>query len=131
MTLNSKQAWKFKMKLSELFLTQEDFADKRQEKLQSLKQAIEAGKKPEIHSATSTIKGWAWGDLQELGFAEREQKSAGRTEMDERWVYNGPEPITLLTPYSNIKSDGSRESGVRKQIMQAGDATDWVTVDYS
>lgn len=107
------------MKLSELFLTQEDLSKTQDKKLQGLKAAIENGNQPEIHNAGGTIKGWAWGDLEKLGFAEQEQGERYGTEVELRWVYNGPAPITL------ISRDG------KKRIMNSGDATGWVSVDYS
>lgn len=119
------------MRLNELFLTQEDFASQKQEKLKALKSALEDGKAVEIHNAKGTIKGWAWGDLEALGYAEKEDKPAGGYEVDERWVYKGPAPITLLTPFASIDKDGKRTSSVNKKVMQPGDATDWITVDYS
>lgn len=121
------------MKLSELFLTQEDRTKKAEQKLKGLLRSIEDGDAPEIHAATGTIEGPAWGDLRDLGLAEKDQKRAGRTEMDERWVYSAdaPGPITLLTKYAKAIPGGGIERGVKKTVMQPGDATDWVTVDYS
>ena len=107
------------MKLSELFLTQEDFAKKQEQKSQALKQAVESGDTPDIHNAGGTIKGWAWGDLKELGWAEKERESQSGHLVDERWLYTGPKPIKLIT------------SGGQPKIMNSGDATDWVEVDYS
>lgn len=121
------------MKLSELFLTQEDRAKSAEQKLKGLLRSIEDGNAPEIRAATGSVEGPAWGDLEDLGLAEREQKSAGRTAMDERWVYSAdaPGPITLVYKYAKGLPDGTIERGVKKKVMQPGEATDWVTVDYS
>lgn len=118
------------MRLQELFLTQEDKVKKAEQKLKGLKRAIEDGDTPDIHNAGYTIHGPAWGDLEKMGFAEKESESAGHTSMRERWVYNGPGPIKLLTKYAKSTENGM-ERGTKERIMQPGDATDWVEVDYS
>lgn len=122
------------MKLSELFLTDEDQVKKAEGKLKGLVRSLEDGDAPEIRNAGSTIEGPAWGDLEQLGFASKEQgRSGGQAEVDERWVLHpdAPGPITLLTRYARSKPEGGMERGVKKTVMQPGDATDWVTVDYS
>jgi hypothetical protein len=120
------------MKLQELFLTQEDRTQLAMQKLKGLKQAIEDGNAPEIHAATGTIEGPAWGDLRQLGWAEKEQGRSSGTEVEERWVYSAdaPGPITLLTKHAKMTANGVERS-VKKTVMQPGDATDWITVDYS
>lgn len=112
------------MKLQELFLTQEDQVKQAEAKLKGLKRSIEDGDAPEIHNAGYTIHGPAWGDLEKLGYAEKESESQGGMEMADRWVYKGPGPITLLKSYAKSTSNGM-ERGVNKIVMQPGDKTDW------
>ena len=121
------------MKLSELFLTDEDQVKKAEGKLKGLARSMEDGDAPEIRNASSTIEGPAWGDLEKLGFASRERGRSSGYDVDERWVLHpdAPGPITLLTRYARSKPDGGMERGIKKKVMQPGDATDWITVDYS
>lgn len=114
------------MKLHELFLTQEDQVKKAEQKLKGLQRSIEDGDAPEIHNASSTMQGPAWGDLEKLGYAEKETEPQGGMEMADRWVLlpSAPGPITLLTQYAKSTSGGI-ERGVNKKVMQPGDATDW------
>lgn len=121
------------MKLSELFLTQEDRDKKAKGKLDDLMSKIKEGEAPEIHAATGVMNGYAWGDLRELGLAKKEEKPAGRNEIEERWVYSAdaPGPITLLTKYAKAIPGGDIERGVERTVMNPGDATDWITVDIS
>lgn len=114
------------MKLSELFLTQEDRDKQAIDKLKGLKQAIEDGESPEIHNAGGTIKGWAWNDLAKLGYAEKETEPQGGMEMADRWILlpSAPGPITLLIQYAR-STDSGMERGVNKKVMQPGDKTDW------
>lgn len=116
------------MRLSELFLTQEDLANKRQDKLAALKQAIENNRAPEVHNAGGTIKGWAWEDLRELGWAEKVSEPGMGGMVDEWWEYSSaaPGPITLLTQVS-----GPEGASIRKDVMQPGDKTDPIQIDYS
>lgn len=120
------------MRLAELFLTQEDQVKKAEGKLKGLMRSIEDGDAPEIHNARGVMNGHAWGDLEKLGLAEKDQKPAGSTAMDERWVYSAqaPGPITLLIKKAKMTPNGV-EHTVDKKVMQPGDATDWITVDYS
>jgi len=118
------------MRLQELFLTQEDKEKRAQKNLNNLKRAIEDGETPAIHNASYTIHGPAWGELADLGFAKKEQEPAGFDSVSERWVYNGPGPIKLLTKYAKSTKNGM-EHGTKEVIMQPGDATDWVEVDYT
>jgi len=106
------------MKLQELFLTQEDQVKKAEQKLKGLERSIEDGDAPEINNASYSIHGPSWGDLQKLGFAEKESESRGGMEMSDRWVLlpSAPGPITLLK-----RINGS----IVKQVMQPGDKTDW------
>jgi len=106
------------MKLQELFLTQEDQVKKAEQKLKGLKRSIEDGDAPEINNASYTIHGSSWGDLEKLGYAEKESESQGGMEMADRWVLkpNAPGPVTLL---KRVNRD------TVKQVMQPGDKTDW------
>jgi hypothetical protein len=121
------------MKLSELFLTDEDQVKKAEGKLKGLVRSMEDGDAPEIRNAAYTIEGPAWGDLEKLGFAYRDRQDAGHMSYDERWVLDpkAPGPITLLTRYAKGTPGGGMERGVRKNVMQPGEATDWITVDVS
>ena len=118
------------MRLQELFLTQEDKVKKAEQKLKGLRRAIEDGDAPEIHNAGYTIQGPAWGDLEKMGFAKKQQEPVGGNYVRERWMYNGPGPIKLLTKYAKSTENGM-ERGTKERIMQPGDATDWVAVDYT
>lgn len=122
------------MKLSELFLTDEDKVKKAEGKLKGLKRSMEDGDAPEIRNASYTIEGPAWGDLEKLGFASKERgRSSGYASVEERWKLHddAPGPITLLTRYAKSVPGGSMERGVKKTVMQPGDATEWIDVDYS
>lgn len=112
------------MRLEELFLTQEDLESQRKEKLLKLKNAIEAGRKPEVRNAGGYAGAWAWGDLKAIGLAYKESFPAGRASQEQRWVYSSkaPGPITL------IKRVNGEDTPV---VFQPGDATDWIEVDYS
>ena len=115
------------MKLHELFLTQEDQVKKAEQKLKGLQRSIEDGDAPEIHNAGSTMQGPAWGDLEKLGYAEKETEPQGGMEMADRWILKptAPGPITLLKTMSKVTDAGVQRS-VQKVVMQPGDATDWV-----
>ena len=114
------------MKLQELFLTQEDQVKQAEAKLKGLKRSIEDGDAPEIHNASYTIQGPAWGDLEKLGYAEKESEPQGGMEMADRWVLKTttPGPITLLKNTAKMTDSGVQRS-VQKVVMQPGDATDW------
>jgi hypothetical protein len=116
------------MKLRELFLTQEEVADRAVQKLKGLKQAIEDGDSPEIHNASSTVQGPCWGDLEKLGYAEKHYVSDSSPrdpdpDMRAVWTYTGPNSITLLTPRTKISSAGTERS-TDKQVLQSGDSTE-------
>ena len=122
------------MRLQELFLTQEDLASKRKDKLAALQKAVEDGRAPEIHDAGGTLEGWSWGDLRDLGWAEKEQEPVGNTEYEESWVYSSaaPGPITLLKKWTRYtRGNPKPESGGERIVMQPGDRADPVIVDYS
>lgn len=126
------------MKLSELFKKADeprlsrDFKslaeiDKSDE---DLKAQIEGGKIPSIRNASYSVHGYAWGDLEKIGFAHKEQEPAGGGLVSERWAYTGPNPIKLLTNRTSIKN-GETTRDTKEVIMKKGDATDWVEVDYT
>lgn len=122
------------MKLSELFLTDEDQVKKAEAKLKGLVRSMEDGDAPEIHNASSTIEGPAWGDLEKLGYASKERgRESGYASVEERWKLHddAPGPITLLTRYAKSVPGGDMERGVKKTVMQPGDATNWIEIDYS
>lgn len=113
------------MKLRELFLTQEDQVKKAEGKLKGLKRSIEDGDNPEINNAGYSIHGPAWGDLEKLGYAEKETEPQGGFEMADRWLYKGPGPITLLKKTTQLTDTGTQRT-VNKVVMNSGDKTDWV-----
>ena len=122
------------MKLQELFLTDEDKVKQAEVKLKGLVRSMEDGDAPEIRNAAYTIEGPAWGELEKLGFASKERgRSSGYASVEERWKLHddAPGPITLLTRYAKSTPEGGMERGVKKTVMQPGDATDWIEVDYS
>lgn len=118
------------MNINELFITQEDLVKKAELKLKGLERAIEDGDTPDIYNANFYMHGHAWGDLAKLGWAEKEQEPAGGNYMRERWVYKGPNSIKLLTKHSVYK-DGKITNSTKEKILQSGEASDWVDVDYS
>ena len=122
------------MRLQELFLTQEDQKHKRAQKVAKLKQAIEDGQAPEVHNAGASLEGFSWGDLNLLGWAEKKQRSTntGPGTAEVWWQYSAaaPGPITLLTNYTEVNGDQITR-GVRPKVMQPGDTTDPIEVDYS
>jgi len=95
-----------------------------------LKAQIEGGKIPSIQNAGYSIHGYAWGDLEKLGFAHKEQEPAGGGLVSERWAYTGPNPIKLLTKHAKL-SNGKTTHETKEVIMKKGDATDWVEIDYT
>lgn len=86
-----------------------------------LLQAIKSGRAPVIMNATYSAGQYAWGNLERLGLARRGQQRKYDTIVDEWWEYSAdaPGPITLYT------------HGAGKKVMQPGDVTDPVEVDYS
>jgi hypothetical protein len=114
------------MKLSELFLTQEDQVKQAETKLKGLKRSIEDGDAPEIHNASGSIQGPAWGDLEKLGYAEKETEPQGGMEMADRWVLlpSAPGPVTLLVKTAKSTPGGMQRS-INKKVMQPGQKTDW------
>jgi len=87
---------------------------------EELKQEIEAGHAPAIINASSSAAGWAWNDLAQLGWAYKGRARASRYTVEIWWEYSpeAPGPITLST------------SGNTK-VLQPGDSTDHMEVDYS
>jgi hypothetical protein len=116
------------MRLAELFLTQEDRDKQSSAKLAKLKQAIESNQAPEVYNAGGTVQGWSWGDLEKLGYAERGRGRVSGTIVDEWWEYSSdaPGPITLLQRWSR-----NGQSGTDKVVMQPGDKTQPIEIDYS
>lgn len=117
--MNLKLARSYNMKLEELFLTQEESKNVKDQKL--LK-AIRAQESPVVYNAGGTLQGAAWEDLVRLGLAERKRKSGTMsTSVIEWWEYSAdaPGPITLRS------YDG------RDTVMNPGDTTDPIEVDYS
>lgn len=100
------------MKLQELF----EAGD-----LEALMREIQAGNAPRILNATGASDGYAWGDLRKLGLAQKGSARASRYSMDEWWEYSrsAPGPITLVT------------MGGRDRVMQPGDQTDPIEIDYT
>ena len=105
------------MKLSELFLTQEDQTKHAESKLKGLKRAIEDGDAPLVSSQTRPLQGHGMKDLEALGFAFTDYKSASGHPDDSDvyniWVYDGPGPITMKKP------------GGTTVVVQPGTEIDW------
>lgn len=126
------------MKLSELFKKADEPRLSRDFKSlaeldksdDDLKAQIEGGKIPSIRNASYSVHGYAWGDLEKIGFAHKEQEPAGGGLVSERWAYTGPNPIKLLTKHG-ISKDGKMTQETREVMMKKGDATDWVEIDYT
>lgn len=99
-------------------------------KLRVLKALIQHGQQPKIANATYSRGHFAWGDLEKLGFAERGERRAARGMMDEWWTYTGPGSILLITQTGTI-AGGKATQGEERVVMNKGDSTDPVEVDYS
>jgi len=99
-------------------------------KLQVLKTLIQHGQQPKIVNATYSSGHFAWGDLEKLGFAERGERRTRRGIGDEWWTYTGPGSILLITQTSTI-AGGKTSQGEERIVMNKGDTTDPVEVDYT
>ena len=87
------------MKIAEIF---HNLAEKDTDRLRELEADIKSGKRPTIHNAGWTSRGYSWSDLEELGFAEKHMESGpGHNDMTSWWEYTGPEPVTLHTMGGN------------------------------
>ena len=116
------------MKIDEIFFKNEEVTNRRDgmghdpdHTLAKLKDAIRDGQTPTIQNAGGVRGGWAWGDLQKLGWAQRHREPGMGGTSREWWEYTGPNQINLVT--------GGNPG--RKQVMQAGDTTDPIEIDYS
>ena len=106
------------MKIAEIF---HNLAEKDADRLRELEADIKAGKRPTIHNAGWTSRGYSWSDLEELGFAEKHMEPGnGPAEMVTWWEYTGPEPAMLATQ--------GREQA---QVMDTGFTTDKYTKSYA
>lgn len=90
-------------------------------RLVMLKIMIERGHQPEVVDAYYSKGHFGWGDLEELGFATRNSRRT-RYGASESWTYSGPTPIVLVTMVGNKE---------RRKLMNPGDTTEPVEVDYS
>lgn len=87
--------------------------------LNALAQAIEAGEAPTIINATWWKDGYAWGDLKELGWAQKRQRRVQGSIWEVSWTYTGPNSITVQT------------HGAEPYVLHTGESTPGVEVDYS
>lgn len=96
--------------------------DIRENRLEELRMRIEAGERPFIAAATHVRDGFAWGDLEKLGWATRHRRviSSRDAIVEEWWEYTGPGAI-MVEPYR----------GYPPVEAQAGYTTDRIEVDYS
>jgi len=105
------------MKIAEIF---HNLAEKDADRLRELEAEIKAGKRPVIHNAGWTSRGYSWSDLEELGFAKKHtEPGMSSSEMVSWWQYTGPEPAMLATM--------GRE---QPQVMEPGFTTDKITKSY-
>ena len=104
------------MKIAEIF---HNLAEKDADKLRELEAAIVSGKRPNIHNAGWTSRGYSWSDLEELGFAKKHiERGSTPSEMTSWWEYIGPEPVTLNT------------MGRTPEVIEPGFTTNKITKDY-
>jgi hypothetical protein len=106
------------MKIAEIF---HNLAEKDADRLRELEADIRAGKRPTIHNAGWTSRGYSWSDLEELGFSEKHMEpSRSPSEMVSWWEYTGPEPVMLRT-----------QGRDQAQVMEPGFTSDRITKDYN
>ena len=106
------------MKIAEIF---HNLAEKDADRLRELEADIKAGKRPTIHNAGWTSRGYSWSDLEELGFAEKHmERGNGPAEMVTWWEYTGPETAMLRTQ--------GREQA---QVMEPGFTSDKIAKSYA
>ena len=104
------------MKIAEIF---HNLAEKDSDKLRELEADIVSGKRPNIHNAGWTSRGYSWSDLEELGFAKKHmERGSTSSEMTSWWEYIGPEPVTLNT------------MGRTPEVIVPGFTTNKITKDY-
>ena len=105
------------MKIAEIF---HNLKEKDADRLRELEADIKAGKRPTIHNAGWTSRGYSWSDLEDLGFAQKHlERGSHPNEMTTWWEYTGPEPAMLSTQ--------GREQA---QVMEPGFTTDKYTKSY-
>ena len=106
------------MKIAEIF---HNLKEKDSDRLRELEADIKSGKRPTIHNAGWTSRGYSWSDLEELGFADKHMEPGNDpTEMVTWWEYTGPEPAMLRTQ--------GREQA---EVMDTGFTTDKHTKSYA
>ena len=106
------------MKIAEIF---HNLKEKDADRLRELEADIKSGKRPTIHNAGWTSRGYSWSDLEELGFAEKHMERGNHpNEVTTWWEYTGPEPAMLSTM--------GREQA---QVMEPGFTTDKYTKSYA
>lgn len=106
------------MKIAEIF---HNLAEKDADRLRELEADIKSGKRPTIHNAGWTSRGYSWSDLEELGFAEKHMEQGDHpNEVKTWWEYTGPEPAMLATQ--------GREQA---QVMEPGFKTEKYTKSYA
>lgn len=88
-----------------------------------LKLMIDNGEQPEIVNASYARGHFSWGDLEKLGYAQRNKKHTAYG-YEYWWTYTGPGSIAVITRASR----GAEDS---KQVLQSGQSTEPVQVDYS
>lgn len=100
----------------------EEILTEARRNVEELKAAIENNEKPVIEAATYSAYGWAWGDLEKLGWAKRHRRviSARQALVEEWWEYTGPNSI-MAKFYL----------GAKPVEMTSGDTTPETEVDYS
>ncbi len=105
------------MKIAEIF---HNIKEQDADRLRELEADIKSGKRPTIHNAGWTSRGYSWSDLEDLGFAQKHmERGSSPTEMTSWWEYTGPEPAMLRTQ--------GREQA---EVMDTGFTTDKHTKDY-
>ena len=104
------------MKIAEIF---HKLSERDADRLRELEADIVSGKRPTIHNAGWTSRGYSWSDLEELGFAKKHMEPGmSQSEMVSWWEYTGPEPVSLHT------------KGRSPQIIEPGFTTDKISKDY-
>lgn len=110
------------MKLNEVEFPPFYVPTDKQKRIARLKHMIDNGLKPDVYDAGFILGKFTFGDLEELGYAEREHYD--RSADDFYWFYTGPKPIELVSRKFKRLPDGRAEQWEDRHEMRHGDRTD-------
>ena len=88
---------------------------KSKDKIARLKEEIDMNMANPNKCTSRRFSEYCFGDLVDIGYAEKLSEGTGQYTREECWRYTGPNSI-------NTNWNG---------IMKAGDQTDWIEKDYS